>query len=105
MVFVTPDKLREIAGCLERQEQRAKDQTALSLGSSLNVVEGLDSLHTQLHSGEITVWFRNAAPKEELKCNWPGDLSSTSVVDAWERHYHPKSQHGDGRLDNGSIGP
>lgn len=80
MVFVTPDKLREIAGCLERQEQRAKDQTGLSPGSSINVIEGLDSLHTQLHSGEITVWFRNPV-KEERDVNYRPQVCASDWAD------------------------
>lgn len=101
-VFVTPEKLREIAGCLERQKERAGDQTGLSLPSAMNVVEGLDSLHTQLHSDSTTVWFR--LPTEEQGVR---DLSplATSILDEWAVHPSPGSQRVDGRLDNGSTEP
>lgn len=91
-VFVSPEKLREIAGCLERQKDRAQDQEGLSVPSAMNVVEALDSIHTQIHTDSITVWFR--MPKEEREEKREAAASTSEQV-SWELRYCLKSQHED----------
>lgn len=101
-VFVTPEKLREIAGCLERQKDRAGDQTGLSLPSAMNVVEGLDSLHTQLHADSTTVWFRLPTEEQGEKKEAPVSTLASGVL-AYRQDLN--NLRAGGRLDNGSIGP
>lgn len=99
-VFVTPEKLREIAGCLERQKERASGK-GIHFLSAMNVVEGLDSLHTQLHADSTTVWFRLPTEEQGEKKEAP---VSTLKMALLEPLYCPESQHEDNWEHNDNNG-
>lgn len=70
MVETSPRKLREIADCLERMEERNKTCKEGQL-SPLNLETALDSFHCQLHSGNISLWFRLPHPNPSLDNKTP----------------------------------
>lgn len=58
MVFVEPQRLREIADSLEKQQER---HLRMKTGHLLDLdcqAESLDSLGCQLHNGNLNIWFR-----------------------------------------------
>lgn len=57
MVFVDPQKLRDIADGLDRQQERYNLYLDGKIGPYPECLN-LDSIHCQLNSGSISIWFR-----------------------------------------------
>lgn len=58
------EKLRQIADCLERQEQR-NNRYREGMISTPELDAALDSINCQLHSGNVSLWFRLPSRIEE----------------------------------------
>lgn len=66
LVTTTPQKLMDIANCLKHQEERHAMYAAGLAIPNGTVIESLDTIHTQLHDGDITVMFRLPNHNKEL---------------------------------------
>lgn len=66
-IFILPEKLREIASCLERQQERLRSyQKGTMVHTRQTIEESLDSIHCQLHDKDVQVWFRLPNTNEKL---------------------------------------
>lgn len=67
-IFILPDKLREIANCLERQQERLRSyQEGTLVHTRHTIEESLDSIHCQIHDKDVQVWFRLPNVNEKLQ--------------------------------------